>query len=198
MIETVWVYLEPGMVQSGELPELARGSHLRGVGLRAYCLNITPARSAMEGLTELVGPGGEALGSRWYEMTGVAGEAKDVVDERGPVASEFVISTGDHVFIAWARGLMPGFAAGLRITAHCTLNVVGDYEWDAFELPDLRTDWYVRQLKIEQRQIGEPSAFMGGYHGKALRSYDIERMRRWQDNRDHGVKTLYLLDLTSL
>ena len=45
-------------------------------------------------------------------------------------------------------------AAGSRVTAQCTLSVVADYEWDAFGLPDLRGDWYVRPLKIENRQIG--------------------------------------------
>jgi hypothetical protein len=32
--------------------------------------------------------------------------------------------------------------------------LVADYEWDAFGLPERRTDWYVRRLKIEHRQIG--------------------------------------------
>ena len=30
---------------------------------------------------------------------------------------------------------------------------MGDYEWDAFSLPDLRTDWYVRRLAIEHRRV---------------------------------------------
>jgi hypothetical protein len=37
-----------------------------------------------------------------------------------------------------------------RVTARCTLSVVAGHEGDAFGLPDLRGDWYVRRLKIER------------------------------------------------
>jgi hypothetical protein len=44
MMVTMWVYLETWMVKDGALPELARGSHLRDVGLRAECGNLGSAR----------------------------------------------------------------------------------------------------------------------------------------------------------
>ena len=44
---------------------------------------------------------------------------------------------------------------GSRVTAQCTFSVVADYEWDAFGLPDLRTDWYVRGLAIEHRLVDD-------------------------------------------
>jgi hypothetical protein len=36
--------------------ELARGSHLRGVGLRANCLSVGPARTVVDGIAELADP----------------------------------------------------------------------------------------------------------------------------------------------
>jgi hypothetical protein len=45
MMLSMWVYLETWMVKDGALPELARASHLRGVGLRAGCHAIDATRS---------------------------------------------------------------------------------------------------------------------------------------------------------
>jgi hypothetical protein len=197
------VYLETWMVKDGALPELARGSHLRGAGLRADCRNVGPARTAMDGIAELADPGGEqGSGSYRYELTGVAGPAEDVRSERGHVGSEFVITTDDQAFLARTAGPASEVAAGSRVTAQCTLSVVADYEWDAFGLPDLRTDWYVRRLKIEHRQVdyapGGPGGALAGYPGKVLRFLEIERMSRWDDDRDTGIMARYLLDVTPL
>jgi hypothetical protein len=92
-------------------------------------------------------------GSYRYELTGLAGHAADVRSERGHAGSEFVITTGDQAFLARTAGPASEVAAGSRVTAQCTLSVVADYEWDAFDLPDLRTDWHVRRLKLEHRQV---------------------------------------------
>ena len=72
---------------------------------------------------------------------------------RGHVGAEFVITAGDQAFLALTAGPASEVAVGSRVTAQCTLSVVADYEWDAFGLPDLRTDWYVRRLAIEHRQV---------------------------------------------
>ena len=90
--------------------------------------------------------------------------------------------------------------AGSRVTAQCTLSVVADYEWDAFGLPDVRTDWYVRGLAIEQRQIDDaptgPEGARVGHPGNVLRTFEIERMRRWDDDRTPGIMAWYVLDVT--
>jgi hypothetical protein len=63
----------------------------------------------------------------------------------------------------------PGRGMSAR-SSQCTLSVVAGYEWDAFGLPDLRSDWYVHRLKIEHRQIdhvpGRPGAGTGGRAGQ--------------------------------
>jgi hypothetical protein len=88
------------------------------------------------------------------------------------------------------------------LEAQCTLSVVADYEWDAFGLPDLKTDWYVRRLAIEHRQIDDasrsPGRVLADRPGKVLRSFEIERMSRWDDDRIPGVMAWYLLDVTPL
>ena len=77
-----------------------------------------------------------------------------------------------------------GAAAGLQLTG-----AMGTY-------------WYVRGLKIELRRTGsvprEPGPPVGDYPGQVLGSYDIERMRRWDDDRDPGIRARYLLDLVPL
>jgi hypothetical protein len=198
----MWVYMETWIVQDGA-PELARGEPLRGVGLRAECRSLGPARAAADGITEFVDPDGpQGPGSHRYELTGVAGHAEDVSSERGPVGAEFVITAGDQAFLARTAGPASEVAVGSRVTAQCTLSVVADYEWDAFGMPDLRTDWYVRRLAIEHRQIdaapSSPEEDLVGPPGKALRSFEIERMNRWDDDRIPGIMAWYLLDLTPL
>jgi hypothetical protein len=60
------------------LPSLpGGGAHLRGVGLRADCRRLGPARTAADGISELVDPGGQqGPSSHRYDLTGVAGHAR--------------------------------------------------------------------------------------------------------------------------
>ncbi len=202
MIETMWVSLATWIIQDGA-PELARGSQLRNVGLRADCLSVGPARTATDGITEPATPGGEQQAGRCrYELTGVAGHAEDVRTEMGHAGWEFVIAAGDQAFLARTAGPASQIVAGSRVTAQCTLSVVADYQWEAFGLPDLRTDWYVRRLKFEQRQIDYlpdgPGGALASSPGKVLRSVEIEKMSRWEDDRDSGIMAQYLLDVTPL
>jgi hypothetical protein len=198
MMFFMWVYMETWIVQDGA-PELGRGSYLPGVGLRADCLSMGPPRTQVDGIAELA----DRVGGHLHELTGLAGAARDVYSGEGPVhrhaGSEFVITTGDQAFIARAAGRASVVAAGSRLTAQCMLSVVADYEWDAFGLPDLRSDWYVRRLKIEHSQIddvpSDPGRALAGHPGKVLRTFEIENMSRRDDDRDSTIKAWYLLDL---
>jgi hypothetical protein len=202
MMGAMWVYMETWIVKDGA-PELARGAHLRGVGLRADCRRLGPAQTAVDGISELVDPGGrQGSSNHRFELTGVAGPAEEVWTGRGAAGAEFVITAGDQAFLARTAGPASEVAVGSRITAQCTFSVVADYEWDAFGLPDLRTDWYVRRLAIEHRQVDDaptsPEGPLAGHRGKVLRSFEIERMRRWDDDRTPGIMAWYLLDVTPL
>jgi hypothetical protein len=206
MMFIMWVYMETWIIQDGA-PELGRGSYLPGVGLRADCLSVGPPRTQVDGIAELVDrAGGQRPGGHLHELTGLAGAARDVYSGDGPAqrhaGSEFVITTGDQAFIARAAGRASVVAAGSRLTAQCMLSVVADYEWDAFGLPDLRSDWYVRRLKIEHRQIDDvpsgPGRHLAGHSGKVLRTFEIENMSRWDDDRDSTIMARYLLDLAPI
>jgi hypothetical protein len=198
----MWVYMATWIIQDGA-PELGRGSLLRGTGLRANCASVDPAGVRADGITELVDGGGVRPGGHAYELTGLAGDAQDVFAGNGPperpVASEFLITAGDLGYIAWAAAPASGIAAGSRITAPCTLSVVADYEWDAFGLADLRSDWQVLRLKVEHTQLhdphGRPVDVLACPPGAALRSIEIDQMSRWDDDRDPGVTAWYVLDL---
>ena len=201
MMFIMWVYMETWIIQDGA-PELGRGSYLPGVGLRADCLSVGPPRTQVDGIAELA----DRAGGHLHELTGLAGAARDVYSSEGPAqrhaGSEFVITTGDQAFIARTAGRASVVAAGSRFTAQCMLSVVADYEWDAFGLPDLRSDWYVRRLKIEHSQIDDvpsgPGRALAGHSGKVLRTFEIENMSRWDDDRDSTIKAWYLLDLASI
>jgi len=128
MMSVMWVYMESWIIKDGAA-ELARGSHLRGVGLRAHCLGVGSARPAADGITELADPRArQEPASHRYELTGMAGPAADVHACEGParrhVGSEFVITAGDQAFVASAAGPASMVAAGSRVTAQCTLSVV--------------------------------------------------------------------------
>jgi hypothetical protein len=206
MMSIMWVYMETWIIKDGAA-ELARGSHLLGVGLRADCLSVGPARTVVDGIAELVDPGaGQEPGSHRYELTGMAGPAADVHANDGPgqrhIGSEFVITAGGQAFVARTAEPASMVTAGSRVTAQCTLSVLADSEWDAFGLPALRSDWYVHRLMIEHRQTdyvpGGPGRALVGQPGKVLRSFEIERMSRWNDDRDSTIMVWYLLDLAPL
>jgi hypothetical protein len=202
MMFFVWVYMATWIVKDGA-PELGRGSILPGVGLRASCLSAGPARARADGISELVNGGSVRPGGHAYELTGLAGAARDVFAGDGPAerhaGSEFVITAGDRGYIAQAAEPASGIPAGSRITAQCMLSVVADYEWDAFGLPDLRSDWRVLRLKIEHTHIDDAhdslGQVLGGPPGTALCSFEIGHMSRWDDDRDPSISTWYVLDL---
>ena len=52
MMSIMWVYMETWIIKDGAA-ELVRGSHLRGVGLRASCLSVGPPRAVVDGIAEL-------------------------------------------------------------------------------------------------------------------------------------------------
>jgi hypothetical protein len=194
----VWVYLDPGWVQDGAVPELGRGSVLSDTGLRASCRSLAAARTDDDGLTMLSGPKG--LDGCWYQLTGRAGPARDTRSEVAHLGAEFLITVGDREFVAHAGVPAGEVTADLRVTAACTLSVIADYEWDAFDLPGRRTSWWVRQLRMEYRRYRGPGAPWSGPPGVVLASASIDRMHRWPDAaaRSPGLITWYILDLIPL
>src|ERR1039457_7199126 len=149
MMFIMWVYMETWIVKDGAA-ELGRGSYLPGVGLRADCLSLAPPCTLADGIAELADRGGsQRPGTHLHELTGTAGAARGVDSGAGPgqrdACWEFVITAGDQAFIARTAEPASLVAAGSRVTAQCILSVMADYAWDAFGLPDLRSDWQARR-----------------------------------------------------
>jgi len=100
--------------------------------------------------------------------------------------------------VAGAEPYSPSFwvpAIGTRVTAVCRLEVMADYETDAFAFPDIRRDWRVRKVLVEHRSRVQPTTGGGdSIVGRVVRVDTIDRMRRWADEngRDHVT---YCLDL---
>ena len=201
----MWTYLENWLVQDGEIPELQAGDVLQHVAVRASCWGITESH-APEGLSELQGPYAAGDAARHYELTGTVEwgrEPSTVLLRVGPfhVLAEpnsyrgVGSSTGD---VAGLEPYAPNLrvpALGTRVTVFCQLQVMADYETEAFDFPDARRDWQVRRVRLEHRNLVlNPSENDGLSIGDVVAVVDIDRMRRWADD-NAGSHVTYCLDL---
>jgi hypothetical protein len=80
----MWVYMATWIVKDGA-PELGRGSFLPGVGLRADCLSVSPARAPVDGIAEWADAGSNPRpGGHVHELTGLAGPPGMCTPVTGP------------------------------------------------------------------------------------------------------------------
>ncbi len=195
-------------MEDGEVRELGRGQRLTDVGMRADCWNIREAVGTA-GVTGLPGPDPDGFLTRHCEVAGA------VEWTRAP--STVLLRVNGFRLIAEPSGVrevrvrdgeyaleryLPDFwlpRVGSRVSVHCQLSVMADYEWDAFEFPDVRADWVVERIQVEHR-VRKASGLGGqgvGGRGEVIRVGDIQRMRRWADDKKDLV-TRYLLDVSHI
>jgi hypothetical protein len=85
-------------------------------------------------------------------MTGIASGAQDVwtsTKRSGPgqhFGGECVVTVGADRFQVQFNGNASDVVAGSRVTVTGALELVGEYEWEAFELTDTRADWLVTDV----------------------------------------------------
>lgn len=174
--DSVWTYLENWIVQDGEVRELGRGQRLTDVGMRAGCWNIREAVGTA-GVTGLPGPDPDGFLTRHCEVAGA------VEWTRAP--STVLLRVNGFRLIAEPSGVrevrvrdgeyaleryLPDFwlpRVGSRVSLHCQLSVMADYEWDAFEFPDVRADWVVERIQVEHREHLLPEG-LGAQGGEKL------------------------------
>ena len=184
----MWTYLPLWLVQDGQVDELSAGSLLRRTALAASCRTVvTVEGSPSSGLVQ-VEPGVDGY---WYDVTGVAGEVRDVLADRGDgesvrVGSEFLLTSGAMRFIARTTDFHVDGIGGSTVTVRCSLEVMADYEADAFDLADVREDWTVGAVQVEQRALNRRmvNGFNGrlvdeGHAGDVVKRVEVPRMRRW-------------------
>jgi hypothetical protein len=186
----VWTHLASWLVKSGEVSQLELGDTFREVSVRASCWSVADAQGP-DGLDLVPGPDPTGEPSLHYSLTG------EVSWRREPAS--MLVRTGGLAFVvepregSVAESRLP--EVGDRVTVLATLDVMGAYETDAFDYPDVRRDWLVRGLKVERRELVTSPAFPDTREpGHIMRMDDITQMLRWADatSRDHAT---YVLDL---
>jgi hypothetical protein len=149
----VWVKLEGWLIQDGQITEPRIGGVLRNVGLRANCRNIAESDAATGTTVPVERGAGRAPG---YHLTGVVAWARPQSSALLDVGDFLILAEPDtHRVIPHSRDAAmepysPTFHipdVGTRASITGTLEAVGDYEWDAFGLPDARRDWQVSDIR---------------------------------------------------
>lgn len=200
----MWAYLENWIVQDGEVPDLGPGATLRA-GLRAQASQVRTSTTSPEGITELSAADADGRGFR-YTVTGVAGAGTRVESFfRGPgmetpphlIGTEFLITAGAHQFLALAPPDAAAIGVGSRVSIDCIFLIMAKHEIEELALPDVRGEWRVAELKLEQRRIARSATGIGGV-AEVIQVRDLDRMRRWDDDPDPDISVSYLLDLISL
>ena len=114
---------------------------------------VTAADSATPDGVVAVADAGSADPHRTvYAVTGTASDAQDVWTNtkrwgRGQHSgAEFVLTAGADRFQVQFDGHASDVVTGSRVTATGGLELVGEYEWDDFELTDTRADWLVTEI----------------------------------------------------
>lgn len=148
----MWVRVMEWMLVDDEPPMPVAGSWLRSVGVRISGVVSTAASSASDGLARI--PDAESADRHRvrYALTGTASNARDVRVGFGRrkqsrhAGAEFVLTVGALRFQVECSGHASEVPMGSYITVSGELVLVGDYEWDDFELTDTRRDWRVKQV----------------------------------------------------
>ncbi|MCA1984736.1 hypothetical protein [Nocardioides nematodiphilus] len=87
-----------------------------------------------------------------YALTGTAAAAVDVwtgdedSNHHQRAGAELVLSVDSDRFQVQFKGSASTVTPNSRLTATGELVLVGDYEWDAFDLTDTRADWRVMRV----------------------------------------------------
>ncbi len=135
------------MIVDGEPPMPEVGSVLTRVGLRVRGVVAAVQPDFADGIVE-VRPGHphEVI----YRLTGRADGPQDFEVDTGAgirhAGAGFVLTTGTDRYQVEIDGWARDVPAGSRVTVTGRLEVVGDYEWDAFGLWESRADWLVKAI----------------------------------------------------
>lgn len=147
---SMWARVMEWMIVDGEPPMPAVGSLLRSVGVRVRGAVIAAEHATPDGAVEVQGTATADQLGRVYAITGVAGDAKDVFVGTGRrhvrhrrVGAEFVLTVGEDRLQVSFDGRGADVTPGSRVTVTGELHLVGEYEWEAFDLIDTRADWTV-------------------------------------------------------
>lgn len=153
----MWVRVPDWMLADDEVPRPTPGMVLVGLGVRWHG-TVTPAAPGVDdGVLQL---GGDPAEETAYRVTGRASEARDfevVVDDDRPEhgGADFVLTVGSVRFQVQFKGWAREVPEDGRLSVTGRAVFIGGYEWDSFDLGEVRTDW-------------EVNATIGAPHGDVL------------------------------
>ncbi len=145
----MWVYLPEWMVADEEPPSPVAGGVLAKVGLRVRG-DLSVAEVDTPDRWVDLGSRDPDPRYRRYAVTGEAGPVRSVeagMEREGAqhFGAELVMTVGRARFQVQCGGFAVDVPAGSRVTVRGTVAVIGDYEWNAFDLQDTRTNWRVER-----------------------------------------------------
>jgi hypothetical protein len=188
-VKVMRVYLEPWVVQDGQIPELRAGEVMREVGIAAACW--TGDRSEGFDLCEEVpGEDPDGIATAHAVLDGVLtwrGADRVGVLRVGDV--QFVVKgVVEQVAVeTFERRPLELPAVGERMRVHAALYVMpaheADLDWnDGAASPDVQRDWLVQSVVFERRG-----------RGNVVSVETLDRMQAWEDEGSGGE---YQLDLS--
>lgn len=148
----MWVHVREWVLVESDRPRPNAGSLLQAAGVRVRGVVTFAGDARPEGVAEVVDRIPPDRMPPVYSVTGTVGDAQDVSTNskrrgRGSHSgAEFVLTVGKDRFQVQFDGHAADVTTGSRVTVTGPLELVGDYEWDAFELTDTRADWHVVKL----------------------------------------------------
>lgn len=149
----MWVRVMHWMLADGEPPRPDPGSLLPSIGVRVHGVVTVADSTTPVGVAEVQDSDAAGSERRMYALTGIAGAAEDIWMNTGRgqaqdrhCGSEFVLTIGADRFQVQIEGRASEVPPDSRVTVTGELRLVGEYEWDAFELTDTRADWVVKKV----------------------------------------------------
>lgn len=155
----MWATLETWLLGDGEVPQLRVGEILRHKGLRLNCAKLGPAEQTTAGIWTM---GDAAEGDVGYRLRGpvvAAWEQAAVLDVNGslilaePAAVRPVPIADDNEALERYSPDFKPLATGTIAEAVGRLEVVPDYEWDAYHHVEARRDWLLAGIYLVRHHM---------------------------------------------
>ena len=147
MMGHVWVRVMDWMLADNEPPMPAAGSILKRVGLR---VRGDVSLADFDSPDSIVRLGSGAPHEVTYRLTGQPGQPRDFYFDAGPAGehggAEFLLTVDTGRFQVQTDAMARDLPVAGRVAVTGKLSVVGQYEWDDFELEDARAEWFVRAV----------------------------------------------------
>lgn len=196
----MWATLETWLLGDGEVDELSIDDVLRRKGLRLSCKTFAPSAETDSGASAI---GAAADGDVTYRLRGrvVAAWRQAAVLDIGaclillePDTIRTIQTTDGHDALERFSIDFKTPTVGATGEAVGRLEVVPDYEWEAFHQFDARRDWRLTGVFLVKRQavpsaIDEDVVFFSGD------PVHVSRMERLDTTADSGLGNAYLVNL---